>query len=114
MQTPTYNFADTLPDLDAGVFLEKVSSAVQAVALGAVLYGAKGKTGKVTIELTISRIGDSNQVNVDHRVTQVRPTKRGKLTEEDTTSTALYVAPGGAVSVMPHTQGKLWPETEHA
>lgn len=113
-QQPTYSFVATLPDLDAGVFEQKVSSAVKDVALGTVLYGDKGKKGKVTIELTLSRIGDSNQVNVDHRVLKVQPTKRGKLTEEDTTSTALYVGNSGAVSVIPNTQGQLWTVPEHA
>lgn len=103
MNEKTYDFTETLNDLDAGVFAQKLSRAVADTA-EAVAYHERKAKGKVTIELTMERIGDSSQLSVSHKLSFSKPTRRGKATEEDTTSTALYVGPRGALSVMPDTQ----------
>lgn len=97
-------FSALLEDLDAGVFNQKVSTALADVALGTV---ETGKDGKVTITLEIKRIGESNQVQVSHQVKSVRPTKRGRVTEENTTATPLHVGPRGALNLFPESQQRL-------
>lgn len=102
-QQKSYDFNETLPDLDAGVFLQKVSRAFQDVALAVANHPSK-VTGAVRLEFKLSRIGDSSQINVEHKVSNVVPHKRGKSTDEDSTSTALYVSSNGALSIIPDNQ----------
>lgn len=97
----TYDFSQTLADLDAGVFLEKISRALKDTAIGVV---ANGKKGKVVIELSLAQIGESSQIAMSHKLKYDRPTKRGKTCEEDTTETALYVSPRVGLSIMPDNQ----------
>lgn len=104
MKQQTYDFSQTMGDLDAGVFLKKVSEAIQGTAIGTVAHGDKGKKGKVVLEFTFSRLGESNQVTLTHRLKYERPTKRGKAMEEDTTETVLYVSPRTGLSIMPDNQ----------
>lgn len=104
----TYDFIETLGELDAGVFSAKLSRAVADVALGVMTNGDKGKKGKVTITLDIARIGESSQVQIAHTLAYSKPTKRGKSSEEDTTQTALYVGRGGHLSIVPHNQAQLF------
>jgi len=92
-------------DLDGGVFMEKVSQALSSVAEGVVHNGRKGK---VVLTLDMKRIGEGRQVMVGHSVDYERPTTRGKQTEKDTTSTAMYVGQGGKLSIMPDTQQRLF------
>lgn len=99
-----YDFIETLNDLDAGVFSAKLTRAVKDVAIGAVEYG---KTGKVVIDLTMKRIGESHQVNLEHKLKYDKPTLRGKSIEEDATSTPMHVGRGGKITLMPDTQESL-------
>ncbi|HEB94353.1 MAG TPA: hypothetical protein ENI94_13010 [Gammaproteobacteria bacterium] len=94
----------TLNDLDAGIFMQKIDKALRDTALGVV---TQGRIGKVIIELKLEQIGESNQVNMTHKLKYDKPTARGKLVEEDATETPLYVCRGGALSLMPDTQGKF-------
>ena len=99
--TEQFDFTTVLQELDAGVFASKLSQAVRDVALGAVTHS---KPGKVVIELTMKRLGESNQIMLEHNLKYSKPTLRGKAGEENSTSTALYVAGNGAISIMPDTQ----------
>jgi hypothetical protein len=90
----TQNIDQTLNDLDSGMFMSKVSSALSQVALGVI---KQGKKGKVTLTLDLSRIGESASIQVDHTLSYEKPTLRGRVREEDKTSTPLQVAPDGAV-----------------
>lgn len=92
-------------DLDAGVFVERLSAALRDTALGVV---TTGKKGKVTITLDIERQGDSSQVLCKHQIKYARPTAKGKAMEEATTSTPLHVGTGGALSLFPETQAELF------
>lgn len=100
----TYDFTETLRDLDAGVFSEKLSRAVEEVAHSVVAHGDGGRSGKVTVEFTMKRIGESMQVQMSHKIASTRPTTRGKASEEDTTITALYYSPRAGLSIMPNDQ----------
>lgn len=69
-------------DLSGGNFSQQLGIAISEVAQGVV---ANGKKGKVQVTLDISRIGESNQVNISHTLAYVEPTAKGKRSE-DTTS----------------------------
>lgn len=98
-------FTDVLPEFDAGVFDQKINRALSDVALGVV---TTGKAGKVTITLDMKQIASGHQVSVAHTLKYVKPTGNGRLTEENTTETALYVGIGGKLTVTPDTQEKLF------
>lgn len=104
-----FDFTKTLQELDAGVFASKLTEAIKDVALGVVTHS---KVGSVTIELKMKRLGESNQIMLDHTLKYSRPTLRGKVGEENATSTTLYVAGNGAISIMPETQTGFNFETE--
>lgn len=97
----TTNIADLLGDLDAGVFAEKIGRALNDVAAGVV---ANGKAGKVTITLDLKQIADSRQVDVSHKLAYIAPTAKGKRSEENTTSTPLYVGQRGRLTLFPENQ----------
>ena len=92
---------ELLEALDAGIFQQKFDKALRDVALGVV---TQGRVGKVTLEFKIERIGESSQVNMSHKVKYDKPTARGKVVEEDTTETPLYVNRGGKMTLIPDSQ----------
>lgn len=105
----TTNLLDILPDLFGGVFLAQIEAALSDAALGAVVWGEKGKKAKVTIDFDLSRIGESMQVAVKHSVSYSYPTKRGKKAETSTTETPMHVGPRGRLTLMPEQeQGGLF------
>lgn len=95
MSGKNYDFSETLQYLDGGVFAEKLSTAVKDVCAAVATHGDKGKTGKVTVELTIKRIGESTQVECVHKLVRTQPTAKGKRVEENTTETPLQVTQHG-------------------
>lgn len=101
------DLAEFLEELDAGVFANKVTSALKATALGVATWGDKGRKGSVTVTFDMKRIGESNQVELTHAIKYSRPTKRGKTTEDDATQTPLHVGAGGKLSLFPDTQQKF-------
>ncbi|TPQ24912.1 hypothetical protein [Methylomonas koyamae] len=105
MQQPT--LYETLDEFDAGLFAKKTHEQLKDVAL-AVIRGDGKKKGKVTIEIELDKIGDSSSVTVAHTLKVSKPTKRGKATEEDTTSTPMYVDNFGYLTIAPQTQEDLF------
>ncbi|MBD9376161.1 hypothetical protein [Pseudoxanthomonas sp. PXM04] len=101
------NVAEMLADLNGGVFLEQVGTAMSDVALGVVNFGDKGKTGEVTLKFKMTRIGESNQIALTHAMAYKRPTSKGKRGEELSGDTPLHVNTGGRLTLMPDTQGKF-------
>lgn len=101
MNTSQPGFAELLGDLNAGVFLQQIESALSDTSLGVVTTGRKGK---VVITLDLKRIGESNQVAVTHKLNYVKPTHRGRATEEYATETPMHVGPRGALSLFPGQQ----------
>lgn len=94
-------FTEVLGELDAGLFADKLTHAVSDVALGVL---TNNKVGKIVVELTLKKAdNDSDQVQVTHKMKYDKPTKRGKLLEEETTVTPMYVGRGGRLSVLPLT-----------
>jgi len=98
-------FNDVLPELDAGVFAQKIDRALSDVALGVV---TTGKVGKVVITLDMKQIANSHQVNLSHSLKYVKPTGNGKVTEDNTVATPMYVGPGGKLTLFPDNQEKLF------
>lgn len=96
---------DFLQNLDGGVFEERLSTALSEVAKGVVLHN---KQGKVTITLTMKKIGSSNQVEVAHKLDFHAPTAKGKFGEETTTVTPMHVGNKGKLSLFPENQGDLF------
>lgn len=102
MSTDTAQF---FAELSGGVFEEKLSSILSQVAVACC---DRTKTGKVTIELNMKPIGNGHQVNIQHRLKYEKPTIRGKVSEDDTTETPMYVGTKGALSLFPEKQTDLF------
>lgn len=94
-----------IADLNGGVFEQKLSVVLSDVA-GAVID--HGKNGKVIIELNMSRIGNSYQIEVQHKLKYNRPTSKGSIQEDELTSTPMHVGARGALSFFPENQGQLF------
>lgn len=100
----TTDLATILDDLNGGVFAEQVGRALSDVAAGTVANGDKGKAGEVVIKFKLRRIGESSQVAVKHTLSYVRPTSKGKVTEEVSNETPMYVGRGGKMTLVPDAQ----------
>lgn len=83
---------DFLNSLNAGVFSNQLGAALSDVGAGVVEHGKKGK---VVITLEFSRIGESNQVKINHKLDYLVPTKRGSRREDTALDTPMYVTPNG-------------------
>jgi len=93
------NIHEFLGELDAGIFENKLAIALSEVALGVLNHDKKGT---VKIEFSLDKMdSDSPSVSIQHKLSYVKPTKRGKSAEEDTTATPMYVHKGGALCATP-------------
>lgn len=93
------NVTEFIGELDAGIFENKLAAALSEVALGVLNHD---KLGTVKLEFTLKKMDSDNpQVQIQHKLSYVKPTKRGKSSEEDTTATPMYVHKGGVLSVTP-------------
>lgn len=109
MSKSQQNIVDVIGDLDAGVFAQKMEAALADVAAGVV---QTGKTGKVTITFELKQIATSNQVSVKHKLAYVKPTEKGKASEENTTETPMHVGPRGKLSLYPESQPDLYKSSD--
>ena len=105
------NGVELFDQLDAGIFRQKVSTAFADVALGVAIHGKKGH---VTLTFDFARVGESTQVEMVHKVAFSKPTERGKVSEENTTSTPLHVGVGGALTVLETTGDLFQPRSTEA
>lgn len=97
-----------LGELGAGVFINKIAAALNEAALGALNNGGKGK---VVLCFDMERMGKSieeKRVMVKHKMQYVVPTPNGKISEEDTTETPMWVNKGGKLSILQEDQGQLF------
>lgn len=101
----TTNISEFFDDIDGGVFAEKLSRALSDVAAGVIDHN---KPGELTIKLKMKRIGSSYQLGINHKLSYVKPTAKGKVTEENTTETPMHVGSGGKLSLFPENQGQLF------
>lgn len=102
--TPDF-VGSTLYDLDGGILAQKINAAVAETAFAVAHGDDKRKKGRITIELTLELMSDdSRMLQVSHKLMNSRPTKRGKVTTEDETSTPLYCNHHGKLTLAPDTQ----------
>lgn len=90
-----------LGDIDGGVFEAKALMALKEAAMRVV---ETGKKGKVTIELSFSRISESSQVSVGAKLKADTPKSKGRIIEEDEVDTPMYVGVKGNLSAFPQHQ----------
>ena len=102
MSNPTLE--DALGEFYAGIFAKKVSEALKVACLGTI---QTGKKGSLAIMLEFKQIGDSDSVKVKHTLKYLKPTKNGKVAEENTTTTAMYIDKDGYLSISPELQVDL-------
>lgn len=94
-------------DLSGGNFAQQLGISISEVAQGVV---ANGKKGKVQVTLDISRIGESNQVNISHTLAYVEPTAKGKRSEDTTSETPMYLNTDGSVTIFANHTSQLFKE----
>lgn len=74
--------------------------ALNTAALGVLNNGSKGK---VVLTFDIDRMGNSieeKRVMIKHKLQYITPTPRGKVSEEDTTETPMFVNRGGKLTIL--------------
>ena len=86
-----------LADLEGGVFAAKIGAAITEAAMGTINWD---RASQVVITLGLKRMGNSRQVMVDHKLLFVQPRQHGKITEEETTNTPMYVNADGTVTAF--------------
>jgi len=101
----TTNVNELITDLGGGVFEQKLSKVLSEVAGAVIDHDAPGK---IIITFDLKRIANSYQVTVSHKLAYVRPTSRGKKSEEDTTTTPMHVGTNGNLSVFPENQTQMF------
>lgn len=100
---------ELMDSFDGGALGERIARALSETARGVVLTGEKKAKGKVTVEFDIVQIGDSQQVQIGHKVTFKRPTPRGTTSETHQTSTPLYVTTRGVLTLLPNSNLDMFP-----
>lgn len=104
MPNPT-NVTTFIDDLDGGTFATKLGAILSDVGASVV---DQHRVGEITLKLTVKPIGNSHQVAISHKLAYSRPTLRGKVSEEETTETPMYVGRGGAITLFPEGQGQMF------
>ncbi len=105
---PKTDFVALLPELNAGLLLQKLNHLLSAVP-EALMYAETSKPkAKVTLEVTFHRVkGAESMVNAQFTLAEIRPTQRGKKSETDTIDIALHVGIGGRLMLYPEHQPSL-------
>jgi len=94
-----------ISELDAGVFEQKLAVALAEVSAAVIDHDKKGS---VNITFDLSRISNSHQVAIKHKLTFSKPTSKGKVSEENTTETPMYVGTKGYLSMFPENQSQFF------
>jgi hypothetical protein len=101
MTTPVDQF---IGDLDGGQLEEKFSKVISLVA-GAVMD--HGTAGEITIKFKIKKLSEQ-QVMVEHDLYFMRPTQRGKQSENETNKTPMFVGEKAKVTFLPEHQNTMF------
>jgi hypothetical protein len=103
---------DVLGEFGAGVFVDQLNEVMKDTAKAVINHGDKGKTGKITITLKMTRLGeDSDMVDVEHSWAYEQPEMRGKSSRVNVTNTPMCVSSKGHLTVYPLTQADLYEES---
>lgn len=97
--TTTTDVQELLEDLDGGTFSQNLGKALSKVALGVVTHS---KEGEITIKMKLKQIGETTQVNIEHTLGMLVPTKYGKQTDSSTKHTPMHVGVGGKMTLLPN------------
>lgn len=97
--------AEFFANLNAGVFAGQIGRALSDVAAGVVEHSKKGK---VTITLEVSRIKETHQVNINHKLEYHQPTKRGSKKEDIALDTPMHVTAKGLSLFPDNPTGELF------
>ena len=99
------NVRQFLQDLDSGKLEKKLAHVLSQVANAVV---GNSKPGSVTIDFKLKQMGDSRRVEIAHTLKYSQPTHRGKVAEDNTTSTVMYVSTIGEITYLDkEEQGEL-------
>lgn len=101
--------AEFISDLDAGALERKLALALNKIGLAVTEHTRKGK---LTLEFTFERIGNSSMVNVKHGIKMTAPTARGSIIEQDNGTTPMHVGGGGKLSFFPDKQQALFGKSD--
>ena len=104
MSTPT-DTTEFLNELNGGVFASQIGAALSEVAAGVVDHD---KAGKLVITLDLSRIGETSQVKIKHKLDYKVPTKRGTRSENATLDTPMHVGTGGKITLFAERHDQLF------
>ncbi len=104
------NVTEFLRDLDGGAFEAKLARALSDVAAGVIDYE---KSGKIVVTLKLKRIGNSQQVMINHNLHYSRPTNRGDISENNETQTPMYVGSKGAMTIFMEDQEQMFGKFEN-
>lgn len=94
-----------LEELNGGAFASQIGHALSEVAAGVVDHGT---AGKLVITLDFSRIGESSQVKIKHKLDYKVPTKRGTRSENTTLDTPMHVGTGGNITLFAEKHDQLF------
>lgn len=111
MSTKQTDAPQFVSDLSGGNFAQQLGIAITEVTEGVV---RNGKKGEVQVTLDISRIGESNQVNIAHTLAYVEPTSKGKRSEDTTSETPMYLNHDGSVSIFSNHTAQLFKEHQNS
>jgi hypothetical protein len=98
-QSTKTNVPDFIGELNAGILIEQLGAILSEAALNTVHHGKGNKKGKVSLEFTLSQIGENEQVIVCAKLSKSIPTQRGKKSEENITDTPMFVGRGGQMTI---------------
>lgn len=96
---------DFISSLDGGIVEQKLSQILSEVSAAVIEHD---KAGKVSLEFSIKRVPNSYQVQIEHQIKYSRPTAKGKVSEENKTSTPMHVGSKGRLSLFPENQGQMF------
>lgn len=93
------NVTDFIGELNAGVLINQLGLVLSEAAQGTVLHGKGNKKGKVTLELSMTQIGDNDQVLISTKLTKSIPTRTGKKYEEHAGDTPMFAGKYGVLTI---------------
>lgn len=105
------DISQMIGELNGGQVEQMLNIALSDAALNTLTHD---KVSTVTLQIKLSRIGDSNQVSAVSTVAYKVPTKRGSRSEDYATDTPMYVGAGGKLTVTPDNQIDIFKKRSRA
>lgn len=96
------NLAQFWDSLAGGVQRQILEAVLTKTAKAVITHGAKGRKGKITIQLDLSRLNDEEDnagLKVESKISYQLPTKRGDVAENEKRESVMYLTPKGLSDV---------------